>query len=308
MKELKSYVIDSISSMNINLLDVLIEDNSIIHNSLKEVWLDKFNILFNYFKNYEINQLNIRAINELDKSSFEVLFYNNDINKPFYFKLRFTCTDLYLIDIVQIPTTLILDEKEVTQIFEIKLLFFKDDLVDFNPSIKYHKDVTPYKDALEIFWPRLNDVIVTHDQIVMWLDDNVDLYDNLNPQKLLYKYQYYFFRLYNFFNDLENCLDQDNEYETANDEFLQLDKNNLESLKNWFYNNEHLYLDVKCLDNYQIPKGYFVLGSKRELVKVNYEFNILTYAAIYNNIIQFKLNIESIAHILQIIDPALEDY
>lgn len=308
MKELKSYIIDSITTMNINLVDVLIEDNSVINNSFKDIWLDKFNIMFNYFKNYQINELKVLETQDLDEHTIIVTFYNDDINKPFFFKLKFIFSDWYLIHIAQIDTKIKLNDAYVNPVYEIKLLFFKDDLVDFRPSMKYYNEVVPYKNAVELFWPRLNDVVVTHDEIVTWLNEHVALYDNLNPKKLHYKFQYYFFRLYNFFNDLESCLDQDNEYEAANEDFLLIDKNDCKKLKDWFQNYEHLYWDVKCLDNYQIPKEYFVLGDKQELVKVNYEFNILTYAYIYNNIILFKLNIESIANILELIDPALEDY
>lgn len=308
MKDLKSYIIDGISTMNLNLIDVLIEENSILNDSSKEIWLDKFNILFKYFKNFNILKLEAQLVEEIYEHSIIVLFYNNDLNKPFYFKLKIEYTACFLTHIEQVDSQLKISNQIISPIYEIKLLFFKDDLINFKPSMKYYNEVVPYKNAVELFWPRLNDVVVTHNQLVEWLDEHIPLYDNLNPKKLHYKFQYYFFKLYNFFNDLENCLDQDSEYEAANDDFLQIEKNDSIKLKEWFENYDYLYYDVKCLDNYQIPKEYFIIGNKQELVKVNYEFNILTYAYIYNNIIQFKLNIESIAGILELIDPALEDY
>ncbi len=285
MKNLKQAILQSLSNMDIGMLELILDDSRTYQDATKETFLQKLNEVFTKFKSGNDGSLipysGACVSDKCNKGCKGYSFVGNNSNNHTDFIFEETKTDFK--DIYHCSHFKI-DNPEIELGDDFSLYVLGDDKADFKPSIEYLAKVQLCGKAYDEL---VKDEItyLSKDDYTYWLQKHYDLYQTFDFPPLFYNIFYKFHSLYRRLNNIAAYLKFNNEALKAIEDYNSFDSGNEELLLKWLVKYEQLgdelsLLLVDCFHNEEeLKTGY---------VKLSKDYNLQIAVSDFEDVILFK--------------------
>lgn len=223
MEKKLEHLFKAVELLDVDIIGWFIPENFLINNTGKEMLVRKIEDVSSIFKQFNNTQLNIR-FQRLNPQKLGIAFVIwGNTSKHF---ISFTINKIndfeYAYEVCPVDTYF--EHLQLDERFRIDINYFKDEVIDFQPNMKYFKENELYEELIHELESASNNNLDL-DEIESWLECASEAYENLTPYRLQFRNCFIFYKNYNTLLDILALIELDVTILEAIELYEDLNKN-----------------------------------------------------------------------------------
>jgi len=231
-----------VASLDSSNLHSLLDNERTYNKCSKQNFVSKFDELYRKMKTYGNTHFMVSYYGEFS----EVVILKCDKSKH-YLSLKLKIDQLNF-ELYNYVDDAMLTALQLIPEYHLELIFFKDEMIDFQPSDVYYRFDKQYNRNINNLY-RLEDDLLETESIQEWLDDHEIDYERLDPKKLQYRSCYLFYDCYNTLMDFREFIDINPSAIEAVEAYSEI--TNSKEEEGWIVAYADLYEEVSRVKKYQ---------------------------------------------------------
>lgn len=269
MEKKLEHLFKAVELIDVDVMGWFIPDAFVVNKTGKDMLLKKVGDISQIFKQYQNTKLNIRVSRLFeDKKQLAIVVWGN-ISKHFVSFILEKESDL----VMSSSTCMVhefFDYLNLDEAYRIDVNYFKDEMIDFVPNMKYFKENDLYQELINELEVASEDYLDI-DNIECWLDCAAEAYDKLTPYRLQFRNCFIFYKNYNTLLDILALIELDATVVESIDNLQEIKQspNSNIFLNTWVEDYQWLYEELLGYKRY----SYLLVADSSQL-KISGLFNI----------------------------------